>query len=79
MMVGFAIQPIFLAEPCGPEGSLRLVGPSSAWGRVEVCLNGVWGTVCDDQWGIADSAVVCRQLGFNPNGQQTTSPSTASH
>ena len=62
----------FLAEPCGPEGSLRIVGPSAAWGRVEVCLGGVWGTVCDDQWGIADSSVVCRQLGFNPNGERIT-------
>ena len=46
-------------------------GATSADGRVEVNVNGIWGTVCDDLWTINNTCVVCRQLGYN-NG--TTAP-----
>ena len=51
------------------DGDVRLVGtPSNKQGRVEVCANGMWGTVCDRFWGKMDAKVVCRQLGFPYQG-----------
>ena len=53
------------------SGDIRLAGLTSLQrGRVEVCLDGVWGTVCNNQWGRADASVVCRQLGFSSLGME---------
>ena len=46
-------------------GDLRLTGGSNEYeGRVEICMNGVWGSICDYGWDSTDAHVVCRQLQY---------------
>ena len=59
---------IFTIAPCA-NGAIRLRGGSNRYeGRVEICNNNAWGTVCDDSWSTSDANVACKQLGFAPTG-----------
>ena len=46
------------------QGSLRLVNGSYIGnGRLEICVDGEWGTVCDNGWTNLNAQVVCKQVG----------------
>ena len=51
------------------DGAVRLRGGQTpAEGRVEICFDNRWGTVCDDLWSNIDGNIVCKELGFSPTG-----------
>ena len=67
-----------ISTPIGncSDGELRLEGSSDDMqagtreGRIEICINNAWGTVCDTHFGREDAAVVCGQLeGFQSSGE----------
>ena len=58
------------------EGDVRLQNGNTAQeGRVEVCKENLWGTVCSSGWSSIDARVVCRQLGFSSAGKVVSSNS----
>ena len=55
------------------NGDVRLMNgqeqvANATEGRVEICIGGEWGSVCDDAWGSAEASVVCQQLGLPHEG-----------
>ena len=51
------------------DGDVRLVGGANDLeGRVEICYNKMWGSVCQNSWQNNDVHIVCKQLGHHSEG-----------
>ena len=54
------------------DGEVRLAGGmNGSEGRVEICYNGVWGSVCANGWDQVDANLVCAQLGYYGQGGES--------
>jgi deleted-in-malignant-brain-tumors protein 1 len=74
---GVVCQDPSISESDCTNGELRLVdGDNALEGRVEICLNRAWGTVCDTLFTVSETDVICRQLGVVHNGTQRISEIT---
>lgn len=59
------------------ENDIRLVDGTTPYaGKVQICHNAVWGTVCDHSWSSAEAKVACRQLGYSGGSATTSQPSS---
>ncbi len=50
------------------NGEVRLASGGVSNGRVEVCYEGVWGSVCGQGFDHTDAYVVCKELGRGVSG-----------
>ena len=44
-------------------------GSNELQGRVEVCYNDAWGTICQNRFSGEEAQIVCQQLGFLTEGK----------
>ena len=67
-MTKFGVK-IFLHLATCTDGDIRLGNGAVLRGRVEVCINGTWGTICDHHWTKQEASVACSHLGYSPYGR----------
>ena len=54
---------------CNNRDICLVGGINELEGRVEICYNKMWGSVCHTSWSTYDANVVCKQLGYQPTGR----------
>ena len=65
-LVGDILDSVYLTE--GNIEDFYFVKDELARGRVEICVDKVYGTICGESWDNEDASVVCSQLGFSRYG-----------
>lgn len=67
---GVVCQAITTVSDNCSDGDVRLVNGSNVLeGRVEMCLNNAWGTVCDTFFSEDLADIICNQTGYRHNGK----------
>ena len=52
------------------DGDVQLAdGSYNNVGRIDLCVNGIWGTICSNSFDNKDASIVCRQLGYSSFGK----------
>lgn len=60
-----------MTEDVCTHGELRLQdGPNVRAGRLELCVNNVWGTVCANTFDEGDAALACATMNFERQGME---------
>ena len=57
----------FITDSEDHTGKLRLVNSTHSYataGRLEIYLNGEWGTICEQGFGSDEAILACNQLGY---------------
>lgn len=64
----YSLAPGTIPDNC-THGDMKLVGGSDEYeGTLQICVNSIWGTVCDSGWSYRDASVACSQLGYGALG-----------
>uniref|UniRef100_A0A1A9WLV8 SRCR domain-containing protein n=1 Tax=Glossina brevipalpis TaxID=37001 RepID=A0A1A9WLV8_9MUSC len=67
-VIDMETEPVSVVESGPPKMPVRLLGGAGPYeGRLQLFLDGRWGTVCDYGWTVVNAGLVCHHLGYTLN------------